>query len=63
MDRREGRQHVRTWKKIQETIVRKLVGGSSIVAGFAVRGDVGWRKLEKRREDEVIIWMKFAENE
>ena len=36
-----------TWKKFKK-IGRKLVGGSSAVAGVAVRGDQGW--LEERRE-------------
>ena len=26
------------------------MGGSSSVAGFAVRGDLGWSKVEERRE-------------
>ena len=29
----------------QERIGRKLLGASAIVAGVAVRGDLGWRKL------------------
>ena len=51
-DGQEGRQHARTWKKIQENIGRKLLGGSSTVAGVTVRGDLGWKaggeKLSKR---------------
>ena len=41
-------------EKIQENIGRKLVGGSSTVAGVAVRGNMGWRKLEERREEEKL---------
>ena len=52
----EGRQHARTWKKIQENIGRKLVGGSSTVAGVAVRGDLGWRKLEERMEEKKLLF-------
>ena len=37
-------------KKIQENIDRKLVDGSCTVAGIAVRGDLGWRKLEEIRK-------------
>ena len=44
----EGRQY-ENLKKIQENIGRKLVGGSSTVAGVVVRGNLGWRKLEERR--------------
>ena len=41
----------RTWKNIQENNGRKLVVVSSTVAGVAVRGDLGWRKLEERTEE------------
>ena len=45
----EGRQHARTRKKFKGNIGRKLVGGSSTVTGVTVRGELGWRKLEKRK--------------
>ena len=44
-------------EKIQEKIGRKL-GGSSTVAGAAVRGDLGWRKLEERREEKILFGWK-----
>ena len=31
----------------------KLLGASNIVAGVAVQGDLGWRKLEGRDEGDV----------
>ena len=51
----DGRQLTRkaackNLEKIQENIGRKLMGGSSTVAGVVVRGDLGWRKLEERRK-------------
>ena len=30
---------------------RRLLGASNIVAGVAVQGDLGWRKLEERRKE------------
>ena len=30
--------------------------GSSLVAGVAVRGDLGWRKLEERREEKKLVF-------
>ncbi len=42
----------RQLKKLErndENIGRKLVDGSSIVAGVAVRRDLGWGKLEVKR--------------
>ena len=52
----EGRQHARTLKKNQENIDKKLVGGSSIIAGVAVRRDLGWRKLEERRKEKKLLF-------
>ena len=43
-------------EKIQENTGRKLVGGSSTVAGGAVRGNLGWRKLEERREEKKLLF-------
>ena len=52
----KGRQHARTLKKNQENIGRKLVGGSSIIAGVAVKGDLEWKKLEERREEKKLLF-------
>ena len=49
-------------EKIHENIGRKLVGGSSTVAEVAVRGDLGCRKLEERKEGKKN-WMEVAEIE
>ena len=40
----------------ERNIGRKLVGGSSTVAGIAVKGDLGWRKLEERREENKLLF-------
>ena len=32
------------------------MGGSSIVAGVAVRGHLGCRKLEERREEKTLLF-------
>ena len=37
-------------------ISRKLMGGSSIVAGVAVRGNQDRRKLEERREEKKLLF-------
>ena len=47
-----GKAACKNLEKIQENNGRKLVGGSSTVAGAAVRGDLGWRKLKERREEK-----------
>ena len=59
----EGKQRTRTWKKFKENISRKLEGGSSTVAGVAIRGiwaEVSWRREGKKRN---YYWMEVAENE
>ena len=43
-------------EKNQDNIGRKLVGGNSTVAGVAVRGDLGWRNLEERREEKKLLF-------
>ena len=52
----------KNFEKIQENISRKLMCGSSTVTRVVVRGDLGWKKLE-RMEEKIIIWMEVAENE
>ena len=37
---------------------RRLLGPSSTVAGVAVQGDLGWRKLEERREEMKVVFGK-----
>ena len=40
---------------------RRLLGASNIVAGVAVQGDLGWRKLEERREEMKVMFGKRLE--
>ena len=47
-------------EKIQENIVRKL-GGSSTIAEVPVRGKLGWRKLEERREENKLSEEDFGQ--
>ena len=42
---------------------RKLLGASDTVAGVAVRGELGWRKLEERREEKVLFGRRMWELE
>ena len=42
-------------ENIQE-ILGKLVGGSSTVAGAVVIGELGWRKLDERREEKKLLF-------
>ena len=35
--------------------------GQAIVAGVAVHGDLGWRKLEERREEMKMMFVKRLE--
>ena len=44
-------------KKNQENIGRKLVGGSSTLAGVAVRGDLGCKREGKKRIGS-LGWME-----
>ena len=51
-----GKAACKNLENIQANIGRKLVGGSSKVAGIAVRGDLGWRKLEERKEEKKLLF-------
>ena len=35
---------------------RRLLGASSTVAGVAVQGDLGWKKLDERREGTKVLF-------
>ena len=37
---------------------RKLLGAGNTVAGVAVQGDLGWRKLEERREEMKVMLVR-----
>ena len=38
--------------------VGRILGASNIVTGVAVQGDLGWRKLEERREEMKVLFSK-----
>ena len=46
----------RKLEAVQDRIGRKLLGASNTVAGVAVRGDLGWRRLEERREEKEVLF-------
>ena len=46
---------------VQDKVGRRLLGASRTVAGAAVRGDLGWRKLEERREAKKLLYGKRLE--
>ena len=41
---------------VQDRLGRKLLGASRTVAGEAIRGEMGWRKLEERREEKKKLY-------
>ena len=40
----------------QLKVGRRLLGASKTVAGVAVQGDLGWRKLEEKREEKKLLY-------
>ena len=42
----------------QMKVGRRLLESSNTVAGVAVQGDLGWRKLEERREEMKVLFGK-----
>ena len=40
---------------------RRSLGASNIVTGSAVQEDLGWRKLEERREEMKVLFDKRLE--
>jgi len=44
----------RKLEAVQERVGRKLLGVSRTVAGAAIWGDLGWKRLEERREEKVL---------
>ena len=57
-----GKTVNRKLEAVQERIGRRLLGASRTVAGAAVRGDLGWRKLEERRKERKPLYGKRLEN-
>ena len=45
----------RNLEAVQEKVGKRLLGASRSVPGAAVRGDLGWRKLEERREGKKLM--------
>ena len=41
---------------VQDRLGRRLVGASRTVAGEAIHGEMGWRKLEERREEKKTLY-------
>jgi len=44
----------RKLEAVQERVGRKLLGASRTAAGAAIRGDLGRKRLEERREEKVL---------
>ena len=53
-----GRGACRKLESAQMRVGRRLLETSNRVAGVAVQGDQGWRKLEKRREEMKMVFCK-----
>ena len=51
----------RNLEAVQEKVGKWLLGASRSVPGVAVRGDLGWRKLEERREGKKLMYGKRLE--
>ena len=51
----------RNLEAVQEKVGKQLLGASRSVPGAAVRGDLGWRKLEERREGKKLMYGKRLE--
>ena len=52
-------EHVSCLEAVQERI---RLGASRTVAGAAVRDDLGWRKLEEKREEKKLLYGKKLGN-
>ena len=51
----------RNLEAVQEKVGKQLLGASRSVPGAAVRGDLGWRKLEERKEGKKLMCGKRLE--
>ena len=56
-----GHSACRKLESAQMRVGRRLLGESNTVAGVAVQGDLGWRKLEERREEMKVLFGKRLE--
>ena len=41
---------------VQDRLGRRLLGASRTVAGEAICGEMGWRRLEERREEKKMLY-------
>ena len=46
----------RKWELVQMSMNRRLLKASGSIAGVAVQADLGWRKLEERREEMKMMF-------
>ena len=53
-----GKVANRKLEAVQERVGRKLLGASRTVAGAAIQGDLGWKRLEERREEKVVLYRR-----
>ena len=51
-----GKVANRKLEAVQERVGRKLLGASRTVAGAAIREDLGWKRLEERREEKKVLY-------
>ena len=51
----------RKLESAQIRVGRRLLGASNTLAGVAVQGDLGWRKLEEGREEMKVLFGKRLE--
>ena len=51
----------RKLESAQRRVGRRLLGATNTVAGVAVPRDLGWRKLEERREETKVLFGKRLE--
>ena len=42
---------------VQEQVGRKILGASRTVASCAVMGELGWRKMTERNEDQLMRYL------
>ena len=56
-----GKTANRNLEAVQDKVGKRLLGASRSVAGAAVRDDLGWRKLEERREVKKLMYGKRLE--
>ncbi len=54
----EGCSTCRRFESSKMKMGRRLLGASNTVSGVAVQGDLGWRKMEERREEMKVVVVK-----